>query len=139
MKRVVVRVDQVLQHIYIGVCVFVCEIPPHFTLQGGIEAFGQRAFNITVLSCKKCDASFFHKVLEMFVQECLFKRLDMRGTARPSRAPRKPPSCSRILSFYTIEVLGWVTPLSCVLYLASRWTACVSEMGRFLFITLIAT
>ena len=66
-------------------------------------------------------------------------RLDMRGTARPSRAPRKPPSCSRILRFLTIEVLGWVTPLSCVLYLASLWTAWVSEMGRFLFITLNAT
>ena len=24
-------------------------------------------------------------------------RLDMRGTARPSRAPRKPPSCSMTL------------------------------------------
>ena len=58
-------------------------------------------------------------------------RLDMSGTARPSRAPRKPPSCSRILRFVTIEVLSWVTPLSCVLYLASRWTAWVSEMGRF--------
>ena len=66
-------------------------------------------------------------------------RLDMSRTARPSKAPRKPPSCSRILRFFTIEVLGWVTPLSCVFYLASRWTAWVSEMGRFLFITLIAT
>ena len=62
MKRVVVRVYKVLQHIYIGVCVVVCEIAPHFTLQGGIEAFRQRAFNVTVLSCEECDASFFHKV-----------------------------------------------------------------------------
>ena len=38
-------------------------------------------------------------------------RLDMSGTARPSRAPRKPPSCSRILRFLTIEVLGWVLHL----------------------------
>ena len=62
----------------------------------------------------------------------------MRGTARPSRAPRKPPSCSRILGFFTIDVLGWVTPLSSILYLARCWTAWVSEMGKFSFITLIA-
>ena len=81
MKRVVVRVDHVLQHIYIGVCVFVCEIPPHFTLQDGIEAFSQRAFNVTVLSCKKCDASHFHKVLEIFVQELFtFVGLDVQGS-----------------------------------------------------------
>ena len=34
MEGVVIGVDQVLQHVYIGVCVRVCEIPPHFTLQG---------------------------------------------------------------------------------------------------------
>ena len=34
MEGVVIGVDQVLQHVYIGVGVFVCEIPPHFTLQG---------------------------------------------------------------------------------------------------------
>ena len=49
MKRVVVRVYQVLQHIYIGVCVVMCEITPHFTLQGGIEVFGQRAKNVMPL------------------------------------------------------------------------------------------
>ena len=32
MKRVVVRVYKVLQQMYIGVCVLVCEITPHFTL-----------------------------------------------------------------------------------------------------------
>ena len=81
MKREVVRVDQVLKDIYIGLCVVVCEIPPHFTLQGRIEAFGQRAFNVTVLSCKKCDASFFHKALEMFVQELFtFVGLDIQGS-----------------------------------------------------------
>ena len=71
MKRVVVRVDQVLQHIYIGVCFFVCEIPKHFTLQGGIESVGHRAFNVTVLSCEKCDASFFHKVLKSLFRNSL--------------------------------------------------------------------
>ena len=82
MKRVVVRVYKVLQHIYIGVCVVVCEITPHFTLQGGIEGFGQRAFNVTVLSCKQCDASFFHKVLEMLVQELFtFVGLDVQGSS----------------------------------------------------------
>ena len=80
MKRVVVRVDKVLQHIYIGVCVLVCEIPPHFTLQGGIETFGQRTFNVTVLSCEKGDASFFEKALEMFVQELFtFVGLNIHG------------------------------------------------------------
>ena len=64
----VVRADQVLQHIYIGVCVVVCEITPHLTLQGGVEAFGQRAFNVNVLSCKKCDASFFIRFWK-----CLFR------------------------------------------------------------------
>ena len=82
MKRVVIRVYKVLQHIYIGVCVVVCEITPHFTLQGGIEAFGQRVFNVTVLSFKKCDASFFHKVLEMLVQELFtFVGLDVQGSS----------------------------------------------------------
>ena len=55
---------------------------PHFTLQGGIKAFGQRVFNVTVLSCKKCDASIFHKVLEMFVQELFtFVGLDVQGSS----------------------------------------------------------
>ena len=82
MKRVVVRVYKVLQHIYIGVCVVVCEITPHFTLQRGIEACGQRAFNVTVLSCEECDASFFHKVLEIVIQEFFtFVGLDVQGSS----------------------------------------------------------
>ena len=69
-------------HLYIGVCVVVCEIAPHFTLQGGIEAFGQRAFNVTVLFCEECDASFFHKVLEFFIQELFtFVSLDVQGSS----------------------------------------------------------
>ena len=68
-KRVVVRVHQVLQDIFIGVCVVVCEIPPHCTLQGGIELCGQRTCNVTVLSGKKCNASFFEKLLEKFLEE----------------------------------------------------------------------
>ena len=71
MKRVVVRVYKVLQHIYIGVCVVVCEIAPHFTLQGGIKAFGQRAFDITVLSCEECDASFFIRFWEFLFRNSL--------------------------------------------------------------------
>ena len=75
MKRVVVRV-----HLY-GVCVVVCEIPPHFTWHGTSEACGQRAFNVTVLSCKKCDASFLHNVSEMFVQELFtFVGSDVQGS-----------------------------------------------------------
>ena len=69
MEGVVIGVDQVLQHVYIGVGVFVCEIPPHFILQGRIETFCQRALNVAVLSCEECDTSFFKKVLEMFIQE----------------------------------------------------------------------
>ena len=47
-------------------------------------------------------------------------RLDMRGTARPSRAPRKPPSCTRILRFFTIEILGGLhlSVVSCTLLVA---------------------
>ena len=69
MEGVVIGVDQVLQHVYLGVGVFVCEIPPHFTLQGRIETFRQRALNVAVLSCEEYDTSFFEKVLEMFIQE----------------------------------------------------------------------
>ena len=68
-EGVVIGVDQVLQHVYIGVCVRVCEILPHLTLQGRIETFRQRALNVAVLSCEECDTSFFEKVLEMLIQE----------------------------------------------------------------------
>ena len=82
MKRVVVKVDQALQDIYIGVCVGVCEIPPHFTLQGGIEPFGQRTFNVAVLSSKESDSSFIEKLLEMFVEE-FFSFVGLNVHVRP--------------------------------------------------------
>ena len=60
------------------------EIPPHFTLQGGIEPLGQRTFNVAVVFGKKCDAVLLEMVLEMFVEEFFtFVGLNVHGSSLP--------------------------------------------------------
>ena len=67
MKGVIVRVYQVLQHIYVIVGVGVIEILPHLSLKGGIHSFGLGTFY--VFSGEGTDSLVFQIFLESTVQE----------------------------------------------------------------------
>ena len=60
MKRVVVRMQEVVQDIYISHCIFMSKTLPHFSFQSTVKSFDDSCFYVFVLARIKVFLVFFN-------------------------------------------------------------------------------